>query len=123
MFFLNLFQNECASSSSSVGELSSTKTCNSFLLTRGRAWAISLTLRSTISEEISQVCFPSTGDGTHDNLLYQFVILLIDLTLLNCCLSHVMLVDIVNGLWGSSNRNCHPLGKLNCFGISYLIVA
>ncbi|KAG6696110.1 hypothetical protein I3842_09G131000 [Carya illinoinensis] len=116
-------ENGCASSSSSVGELSSTKTCNSFLLTRGRAWAISLTLRSTISEEISQVCFPSTGDGTHDNLLYQFVILLIDLTLLNCCLSHVMLVDIFNGLWGSSNRNCHPLGKLNSFGISYLIVA
>ncbi|XP_041024746.1 uncharacterized protein LOC121265253 [Juglans microcarpa x Juglans regia] len=64
-------ETECASSSSSVGDLSSTKTCSSFLLTRGRAWAISLTLRSTISEEISQVCFPSTGDGTHENLLYQ----------------------------------------------------
>jgi hypothetical protein len=75
MVFLNLFQDECASSSSSVGDISSTKACHSNLLTRGRAWAISLTLRSTLSEEISRVCFASDDDASDANLLYQFVIL------------------------------------------------
>ncbi|KAB1203686.1 hypothetical protein CJ030_MR8G025495 [Morella rubra] len=64
-------EDQCASSSSSVGDSSSTKTCKSTLLTCGRAWAISLTLRGAISEEISQVCFPRNGDGTEGNLLYQ----------------------------------------------------
>lgn len=75
MVFLNLFQDECASSSSSVGDISSTKACHSNLLTRGRAWAISLILRGTMSEEISRVCFASNDNATDDNLLYQFVIL------------------------------------------------
>ncbi|GLT71815.1 hypothetical protein SLA2020_438080 [Shorea laevis] len=68
--FLNP-EDECASSSSSVGDISSTKACHSNLLTRGRAWAISLILRGTMSEEISRVCFASNGDATDDNLLYQ----------------------------------------------------
>lgn len=92
MVFLNLFQDECASSSTSVGEISSTKACHSNLLTRGRAWTISLTLRSTISEEISRVCFASDDDATDDNLLYQFVILpdnlvLPEMLLILSCLS------------------------------------
>ena len=76
------FQDESTSSSSSLGNMSSTKSCNSNLLTSGRAWAISLTLRSTISEEILQLCFPSDGDGMDGKLLYQFVILNIDLLLI-----------------------------------------
>jgi hypothetical protein len=75
MVLLNLFQDERASSSSSVGDISSTKACHSNLLTRGRAWAISLTLRSALSEEISRVCFASDDDASDANLLYQFVIL------------------------------------------------
>jgi hypothetical protein len=76
-----IFQDELASSSSSVRNMPSTKLCNSKLLTCGRAWAISLTLRSTMNEEILRLCFPSDGDGTDENLLYQFVILPIDLLL------------------------------------------
>lgn len=64
-------EDESTSSSSSLGNMSSTKSCNSNLLTCGRAWAISLTLRSTISEEILQLCFPSDGDGMDGKLLYQ----------------------------------------------------
>uniref|UniRef100_A0A2N9EE08 TLDc domain-containing protein n=1 Tax=Fagus sylvatica TaxID=28930 RepID=A0A2N9EE08_FAGSY len=64
-------KDELASSSSSVRNMPSTKLCNSKLLTCGRAWAISLTLRSTMNEEILRLCFPSDGDGTDENLLYQ----------------------------------------------------
>ena len=101
MVFLNLFQDECASSSSSVGDISSTKACHSKLLTRGRAWAISLTLRSTISEEISRVGFASDNDASDANLLYQFVILPDKLVLPEHSRSHVVLVDIVDGLQSS----------------------
>ncbi|KAK9270994.1 hypothetical protein L1049_026582 [Liquidambar formosana] len=58
-------------SSSSVDDIPSTERCDTYLLTRGRAWAISLTMRSKISEEILRVCFPSNGDGVDDALLYR----------------------------------------------------
>uniref|UniRef100_A0A5B7CE16 TLDc domain-containing protein n=1 Tax=Davidia involucrata TaxID=16924 RepID=A0A5B7CE16_DAVIN len=57
-------------SCSPVSDFTSTMTCNTHLLTCGRAWAISLTLRSTMTDEILKACFPSNGDGTNENLLY-----------------------------------------------------
>ncbi|XP_021831018.1 uncharacterized protein LOC110771086 [Prunus avium] len=60
---------EC--STSSVVENSSTMAYSSHLLSSGMAWVISLTLRGTISEEISKVCFPSETDGIDKNLLYR----------------------------------------------------
>ncbi|KAL3514745.1 hypothetical protein ACH5RR_027462 [Cinchona calisaya] len=45
--------------------------CNTGLLTCGRAWAVSLTLRSTLNEEILKACFPSEADGIYENLLYK----------------------------------------------------
>ncbi|XP_057974563.1 uncharacterized protein LOC131162273 [Malania oleifera] len=59
------------SSSISLGDISSTKMCQTHLLTPGRAWAVFLTQRSTISEEILRACFHSDGDGTDENLLYR----------------------------------------------------
>ncbi|KAJ8540931.1 hypothetical protein K7X08_001747 [Anisodus acutangulus] len=41
------------------------------LLNSGRAWAISLTLRGTLSEEISRACFPSAAEEVDDYLLYR----------------------------------------------------
>ncbi|PHT51446.1 hypothetical protein CQW23_11193 [Capsicum baccatum] len=41
------------------------------LLNSGRAWAISLTLRGTLNEEISKACFPSAADEVDDYLLYR----------------------------------------------------
>lgn len=64
-------ENELEPSRSSGHDLSATAVCNTNLLTRGRAWAISLTLRGTLSEEILKACFPSCGDGTSDSLLYR----------------------------------------------------
>lgn len=57
------------SSSSAVGDISSTAT-HDYILTRGRAWAISITQRTTVNEEISRA-FISGGDGIDDNLLYR----------------------------------------------------
>ncbi|XP_024020557.1 uncharacterized protein LOC21388606 [Morus notabilis] len=53
------------------GDISSAHACSSYLLTRGNAWAVSLTMRSTISEELSRVCFSSNTDGADENLLYR----------------------------------------------------
>lgn len=44
------------------------------LLTRGRAWAISLSQRSSISEEMLRICFSSNTDVIEESLLYRFVI-------------------------------------------------
>ncbi|KAK9112995.1 hypothetical protein Scep_020514 [Stephania cephalantha] len=41
------------------------------ILTWGRAWAISLTLRSTLSEEVLNVCVPKAEPGAFENLLYR----------------------------------------------------
>ncbi|KAK8623300.1 hypothetical protein V6N13_118188 [Hibiscus sabdariffa] len=52
------------------GDISS-KSSQALLLTRGKAWAISLGSRSTVSEEILKLCFSYDIDGTNDNLLYR----------------------------------------------------
>jgi hypothetical protein len=71
------WQEELTSSdASSVGEISSTTTCDS-ILTQGRAWAISITQRSTINEEISRA-FISSGAGIDENLIYRFVSLILN---------------------------------------------
>uniref|UniRef100_A0A1D1XE75 TLD domain-containing protein KIAA1609 n=1 Tax=Anthurium amnicola TaxID=1678845 RepID=A0A1D1XE75_9ARAE len=41
------------------------------LLTCGRAWAISLTFRDTVNEELSRSCFPRKSTETLDGLLYR----------------------------------------------------
>ncbi|XP_059279013.1 uncharacterized protein LOC132033145 [Lycium ferocissimum] len=41
------------------------------LLNSGRAWALSLTLRGTLSEEMSKACFPSAAEEVDDYLLYR----------------------------------------------------
>ncbi|XP_058786553.1 uncharacterized protein LOC131661140 [Vicia villosa] len=61
---------ELASSDSSpVEEISSTTACD-YILTQGRVWAISITQRSTVNEEISRA-FISSGAGMNDNLIYR----------------------------------------------------
>lgn len=62
-----------SSDSSSVVEISSTTVCD--ILTPGRAWAISITQRNTVNEEISRA-FISSGAGLNDNLIYRFVSLI-----------------------------------------------
>ncbi|KAH8509559.1 hypothetical protein H0E87_011351 [Populus deltoides] len=64
-------QDALESSSSSLREISSEKACNSCLLTCGKAWAISLTIRSAISQEILNPYFPSNSDATDENLIYR----------------------------------------------------
>lgn len=73
-FFLCQWQDKLESTSSSSEEISLRNVCNTYILTRGRAWAISLIFRSTIREEILKLCFPSDGDATDENLLYRFVL-------------------------------------------------
>ncbi|PIN05187.1 putative protein with TLDc domain [Handroanthus impetiginosus] len=58
-------------SCSSVRGSSPSVLSDTYLLTSGRAWAISLTLRGAIYEEISKACFPSDADETEENLLYR----------------------------------------------------
>lgn len=64
-------QDTLESSSSSLRQISSEKACNSCLLTCGKAWAISLTIRSAISQEILNPYFPSNSDATDENLIYR----------------------------------------------------
>ncbi|KAL6504740.1 hypothetical protein OROHE_023498 [Orobanche hederae] len=56
----------CSSACESSSAISETN-----LLTRGRAWAISLTLRGPIHAEISKACFPSDLDETKENIIYR----------------------------------------------------
>ncbi|KAK7316975.1 hypothetical protein RJT34_00827 [Clitoria ternatea] len=58
-----------SSNSSSVGDISLTAACD-YIFTQGRAWAISITQKSTVNEEISRV-FIRNGDGMDDNLIYR----------------------------------------------------
>ncbi|XP_047978116.1 uncharacterized protein LOC125220044 [Salvia hispanica] len=58
-------------SCSFANESSSPEISKIRLLTPGRAWAISLTLRGAIHEEVSKSCFPSEDYQTNENLLYQ----------------------------------------------------
>ncbi|KAL6522050.1 hypothetical protein OROMI_031927 [Orobanche minor] len=56
----------CSSARESSSAISETN-----LLTCGRAWAISLTLRGPIHAEISKACFPSDLDETKENIIYR----------------------------------------------------
>lgn len=56
---------------STAGDNSETKSRESNLLSCGRAWAISLTCRNAISEEILRSCFPSNSVEMNENLLYR----------------------------------------------------
>lgn len=60
---MDLFSHDISAKERSVGHL----------LNSGRAWAISLTLRGNLSEEISKVCFPSAAEEVDDYLLYRLV--------------------------------------------------
>lgn len=60
-------------SNSSVADVSLTTECDHCILTHGRAWAISLTQKTTINEEISDLCFPRSKDEMDERLLYRFV--------------------------------------------------
>ncbi|XVE69766.1 hypothetical protein DITRI_Ditri10aG0017300 [Diplodiscus trichospermus] len=63
-------ENESGSSQSISGGILS-KASHALLLTHGRAWAISLGSRSTISEEILKACFAGDIVGTDEYLLYR----------------------------------------------------
>ncbi|KAK1421029.1 hypothetical protein QVD17_23077 [Tagetes erecta] len=58
-------------SSSSTSESRSTAQSNRYLLAPGRAWSISLTLRSTMRDEILKICFAPDRDEVKENLLYR----------------------------------------------------
>jgi hypothetical protein len=49
---------------------SSAESCDTKLLTRGRAWAVSLSLRGVSSEHLSNASFTGMDN---DDLLYRFV--------------------------------------------------
>ncbi|CAN4093955.1 unnamed protein product [Withania somnifera] len=57
----DLFLHDISAKEMSVGHL----------LNTGRAWAISLTLRGSLSDEISKACFPSAAEEIDDYLLYR----------------------------------------------------
>lgn len=61
-------------SSSSTNDNHSNSESHTYLLTPGKAWSISLTLRSTMHEEILKTCF-AHHDEVKENLLYRFVLL------------------------------------------------
>lgn len=63
-------EDESGSSQSISGDISS-KASPTLLLTHGRAWAISLGFRNSISEEILKACFAGYIIGTDENLLYR----------------------------------------------------
>lgn len=52
-------------------ETSSAEACEVHLLTCGRAWGISLSQRSSISEELLKISFPSNINVIEDSLLYR----------------------------------------------------
>ncbi|GAA0179231.1 hypothetical protein LIER_29947 [Lithospermum erythrorhizon] len=64
------FQNEQESCSSDC-DTHSVAMSNMGLLTSGRAWALSLTLRGTMYEEISKLCFPIDLEISDEHLLYR----------------------------------------------------
>ncbi|KAI8549534.1 hypothetical protein RHMOL_Rhmol06G0032000 [Rhododendron molle] len=57
-------------SCSAVPDRSPGVECHNDLLNQGRAWAISLTLRSTLRGEMMKAYFPSYGGGTNESLVY-----------------------------------------------------
>lgn len=83
MFFVNalnlitILQDKPEASSSSTSDSDSIAKSSSYLLTRGMAWSISLTLRSTMRDEILKTCFAPDLDEVIENILYRFVFLFI----------------------------------------------
>ncbi|XP_043714996.1 uncharacterized protein LOC122663386 [Telopea speciosissima] len=67
-------EDELGSSNLSIGEISLTEANDTYLLTCGRAWAISLTQKSKLSEEILKAPFHRDGNGVFENLLYRSAI-------------------------------------------------
>ncbi|KAL4578940.1 hypothetical protein LXL04_015072 [Taraxacum kok-saghyz] len=59
-----------SSSSSSTSNSHSIAESHNYLLTPGRAWTISLTIRSTMHDEILKACF-SHDDEVKENILYR----------------------------------------------------
>lgn len=72
-FLVVQWQDGVESSSSPTVDIASPETSYSFVLTRGTAWAVSLTQRGGIREEMSRICFSISGDGNHQHLLYRFL--------------------------------------------------
>lgn len=70
------------SSSSLAADIASPETSSSYVLTRGTAWAVSLSQRGCIREEISKICFVTSGDGNYEHLLYRYEFE----SSLDCCL-------------------------------------
>ncbi|KZV20147.1 hypothetical protein F511_01004 [Dorcoceras hygrometricum] len=65
-------ENKSESSCSSAQDNPSSTSSETSLLTSGRAWAISLTVRGPVYEQISKACFPSDDpDENNENLLYR----------------------------------------------------
>ncbi|KAH9606761.1 hypothetical protein KSS87_009781 [Heliosperma pusillum] len=61
-----------AGTSSTLAENGSDATrSESYLLTRGRAWALFLSQRSSISDHILKICFPCNDDVIEESLLYR----------------------------------------------------
>lgn len=63
--------NATGTTGTSSNDASFAKACEAHILTRGRAWAVSLSQRSSISEEIMRICFPCNIDVIEDSLLYR----------------------------------------------------
>ncbi|KAJ0966947.1 hypothetical protein J5N97_023864 [Dioscorea zingiberensis] len=80
--FSQFVQERLRACASAEGDIDSAVTDNTtlgdnfdaYLLTCGRAWAISLTLRNTMSEELWVACFRGMGSEVPDNLLYRLSI-------------------------------------------------
>lgn len=103
---LTEWQDELASSNSSVGDISSTAVCD-YILTHGRAWAISITQRSAVNEEISRA-FMSSGGGMDESLLYRFASLMLShsFIMLFCFnnFGHFLILFFVFNKWGKKYR-------------------
>nr|XP_043631063.1 uncharacterized protein LOC122602514 isoform X2 [Erigeron canadensis] len=64
-------QDKLEPASSSTSDPGSIAHSNTYLLTSGRAWSISLTLRSTMREEILKTCFAPDVNEVKENILYR----------------------------------------------------
>ncbi|KAM6574261.1 hypothetical protein CsatA_022588 [Cannabis sativa] len=104
--------NSESSQSSELGETSTSNVCVSHLLARGIAWAISLTMRNTISEELSRICFLSNmeAEGADENLLYRFVIFASEVFFL------------VWAILGSGHLQCFPTLVMPCFKMLLILL-
>lgn len=70
--YLATRENKSESSCSSAQDDPSSTSSETSLLTSGRAWAISLTVKCPIYEEISKACFPTDDpDEKNENLIYR----------------------------------------------------